>query len=1025
MHDAPPKPAPSSSRSLPPLRPDNLDRGRPKTRVTDPDSHARKNAPFALPPIRPGARGSRDEEHGPLPGISAIISQADADSNKHFDPRRPSEPSQRATVHFSSPARDQDGGHRVGSASQTHSTITQHRRSQESISTLGAVTRAFNFLYVDGSRQSSPEAPSALSSSFASINTTSSLSSILEDRSACSSPRPILPSFAHLDGALPPNTLPPIGSGHVSPRSSVFELSDLRTHLPMDDLTVRTRPTPRTRPALSSAKSASLPLSRSMSPAGHASSASFSGTSNNQRFNFKSTPTDREGHTPHHKKAQSQDKVPTNKKALFANETRLNKRAPSHKGDDDAHGHAHHAPKHDQPATGGGSPIISPIKVEFDPFESPASPAAKGSKDVSDFFAPKFTRTSDGSISDRPRGLHVNTSDYDQDDTMSSCTPTQTISHSSQLPAHEQSPLSAIDSSPVTATATAPHTPVIRSRSPPPEPSPLTATTSSSSTSSHSDTGLLSPRPTVTSDSEDEDTKPIIVKESEVEGEKPVGAGARYNERRAKRRGDAGAIDPASVQTRGGHFDFGLHGPPAYGYMGMGMNMGMGMGMGNGMGGVMGGGLGSGMGAGLGAGMGAGTSMGAGMGTSMGVGAGMGMGAGVGMGTGMGMGTMGMGMGHVPPMAPTPTQMPTHSMMIPLDFLEHQAHQMGYTLQPTNENRAWGRSTMPMPGRNPATHLIRQQLLRQQMLQREQAIQQLKQEQDKAAAELNNAWMHDLPAPEPSMPDQMASNFSHMMSSLQTISQDETSFIQQPTMPQEAFDLSLPSDPLPAYNNDDLLDFSAHMHTRLVPPVPVSAPLDDVLVAPLTGGPSRMPQQQQPQQQHTPAATPAAPNHVTFRTSEDTAPKDDGNTSSPGSGSGAHKCEVCGKKFRRPSGLKDHKNIHSGEKPYCCPLETCRKGFATRSNMIRHHNKTHPSRVKIGGVADIVGDLEELDVGEHESSPAASAGSGGGGGGSSSQNRFRVVQQTIGAMDAGGVGPSRGSKDRRALRKGHSTMLAA
>ncbi|KAG8721390.1 hypothetical protein FRC08_013552 [Ceratobasidium sp. 394] len=792
----------------------------------------------------------------------------------------------------------------------------------------------------------------------------------------------------------------------------------------MDDLTVRTRPTPRARAALDSPKATTLPLARPLSATGHAGSASHSGTSDNQRFNFKPTSTDREGHTPHHKKSQSQDKIVTNKKPLFANETRLNKKAPSHKGSGDAHGHAHHAPKHDQPATGGGSPIISPIKVEFDAAELPASPITKGGKNVSDFFAPKFTRTSDGSISDRPRGLHVNTSDYDQDDTMASCTPTQTISHSSQLPAQVQSPISTIDSSPITATATTPHTPVIRGHSPHMEPSPLTATTSSSI----SDTGLLSPRPTVTSDSEDEDTKPIV-KESEAEGEKPTGAGARYNERRAKRRGDEGAVDATSVQTRGGHFDFGLHGPPAYGYMGMGMNMGMGgMGMGNGMGGVMSGGMGGGMGAGIGAGIG--TGMGAGMG------AGMGMGAGLGMSTGMGMGAMGMGMGmaHTPPMAPTPTQMPTHSMMIPLDLLEHQAHQMGYMLQPANENRSWTRPAVPhMPGRNATTHLIRQQLLRQQMHQREQAIRQLKQEQDKAAAELDSAWMHDLPAPEAAIPDQMAPDFSHMMSSLHTIPQDETPYIQQPTIPQEAFDLSLPSDPLPAYNNDDLLGFGTTMHTRLVPPVQVSAPVDDPLIVPLTGGPPRLPQQQQQQQpqpqqkqqqqQYTPATTPTASGQMIFKTSEEAAPKDDGNTSSPGSGSGAHKCEVCGKKFRRPSGLKDHKNIHSGEKPYCCPLETCRKGFATRSNMIRHHNKTHPSRPKIGGVADISGDLEDIDIGEHESSPAASSGSGGGG--SSSQNRFRVVQQTIGAMDAGGIGPARVNKDRRAIRKGHSTMLAA
>ncbi|KAG9118921.1 hypothetical protein FRC07_006310, partial [Ceratobasidium sp. 392] len=301
-----------------------------------------------------------------------------------------------------------------------------------------------------------------------------------------------------------------------------------------------------------------------MSPTGHAGSSSVS--SDNQRFNLKPAITEREGQVPRHKKAQSQDKFQANKKALFVNDVPLGKKAPSHKGDDDTHRLGHHGHKHDQPATGGGSPIIKPIKVELDSIESPV---AKSSKDVSDFFAPKFTRTSDGSISDRPRGLHVNT-DYDQDDTMSSCTPTQTISHSSQLPHREQSPLSAIVSSPVTATATEPHTPVMRNHSPHPEPSPLTATTSSSSTSSHSDGGPLSP-PTIVSDNEDEDVKPIITKQTEFEGDMPQNAGARYNERRAKRRGDVGAIDAASVQTRSSHMDFaGLYGLP--GHMGMGMN---------------------------------------------------------------------------------------------------------------------------------------------------------------------------------------------------------------------------------------------------------------------------------------------------------------------------------------------------------------------------------------------------------------------------------------------------------------------
>lgn len=51
-------------------------------------------------------------------------------------------------------------------------------------------------------------------------------------------------------------------------------------------------------------------------------------------------------------------------------------------------------------------------------------------------------------------------------------------------------------------------------------------------------------------------------------------------------------------------------------------------------------------------------------------------------------------------------------------------------------------------------------------------------------------------------------------------------------------------------------------------------------------------------------------------------------------------CPLCHKIFNRPSGLKTHMHIHTGEKPYKCDWAGCGKYFSVRSNMIRH-NKIH------------------------------------------------------------------------------------
>ncbi|KZT01217.1 uncharacterized protein LAESUDRAFT_613544, partial [Laetiporus sulphureus 93-53] len=84
-----------------------------------------------------------------------------------------------------------------------------------------------------------------------------------------------------------------------------------------------------------------------------------------------------------------------------------------------------------------------------------------------------------------------------------------------------------------------------------------------------------------------------------------------------------------------------------------------------------------------------------------------------------------------------------------------------------------------------------------------------------------------------------------------------------------------------------------------------------------------------------------------------------------------HQCTVCSKLFPRPSGLATHMNSHSGAKPYKCPIPTCTKSFAVRSNAKRHlrthgifpsadHASPSQSQFTVGFETPLVSEVHEV-----------------------------------------------------------------
>ncbi|KAJ3231823.1 hypothetical protein HDU81_003515 [Chytriomyces hyalinus] len=102
--------------------------------------------------------------------------------------------------------------------------------------------------------------------------------------------------------------------------------------------------------------------------------------------------------------------------------------------------------------------------------------------------------------------------------------------------------------------------------------------------------------------------------------------------------------------------------------------------------------------------------------------------------------------------------------------------------------------------------------------------------------------------------------------------------------------------------------------------------------------------------------------------SGDMIAEDDDTHSTAGTKGGVprrYMCNVCSKRFTRPSTLRTHMNSHTGERPYSCPSKGCDWKFTVLSNLKRHMRICagirHRSAGECGTTPELCGDSAKAE----------------------------------------------------------------